>query len=51
MTAVEILDLDDATRPFFAAYRVKATPYYVVVDAAGIVRSRGPDAKVLQSAR
>jgi len=51
MTAVAILDLDDATRPVFSAYRVKATPYYVVVDAAGTVRARGPDAKVLQSAR
>lgn len=49
-TAVAILDLADATRPVFAEYRVKATPYYVVVDADGIVRSRGPDAKVLQSA-
>ena len=51
MTAVQILDLDDATRPVYSAYRVKATPYYVVVDAAGTVRSRGPDAKVLQSAK
>lgn len=50
-TDVQVLDLDDATRPLFAAYRVKATPYYVVVDAAGIVRSCGPDAKVLHSAK
>jgi hypothetical protein len=50
-TGVQVLDLHDANRPVFSAYRIKATPYYVVVDAAGIVRSRGPDAKVLQSAK
>ena len=50
-TRVVVLDLDDTSRPLFSAYRVKATPYYVVVDATGIVRSRGPDANVLQSAK
>jgi len=38
---VEVLDLDDRTRPSFAAFNVRSTPYLVAVDRAGVVRGRG----------
>jgi hypothetical protein len=38
---VRVLELDDMTRGTFATWGVRATPYYVVVDASGTVRTRG----------
>ena len=39
--AVLVLDLDDRTRPTFAAFNVRSTPYVVAVDDDGVVRGRG----------
>lgn len=38
---VRTVELEDRTRPVFGAYRVKVTPYFVVVDGDGVVRRRG----------
>ena len=38
---VHVLDLDDGTRPTFASFNVRSTPYLVAVDADGVVRGRG----------
>ena len=46
-----LLELDDSTRRTFDAYRVRATPYYVDVDATGIVRWRGPELNARHSAK
>lgn len=35
------VSLDDSTRSTFRAFNVSNTPYFVAVDAAGIVRGRG----------
>jgi thiol-disulfide isomerase/thioredoxin len=38
---LELLDLDDLTRPSFDAFNVRSTPYVVAVDRTGAVRGRG----------
>jgi thiol-disulfide isomerase/thioredoxin len=38
---VQVLDLDDRTRPTFDAFNVRSTPYVVAVDRTGAVRGRG----------
>ena len=38
---VHVVDLDDRTRPTFASFNVRSTPYLVAVDGDGIVRGRG----------
>lgn len=52
---VAVVRLGPDTRPLFDAYRVRATPFYVLVDADGSVRWRGdvvpPDARADQRAR
>ncbi len=35
------VELDGPTRPVFAAFDVRSTPYFVVVDDGGVVRGRG----------
>lgn len=45
-----VVELSPATAGTFAAWRVRATPYYVEVDAAGVVRGRGPELSELHSA-
>jgi thiol-disulfide isomerase/thioredoxin len=53
--AVRVVDLDAGTRPLFDAYRVRATPFYVLVGPDATVRWRGdvvpPDASADQRAR
>lgn len=46
----QVLELSPATAATFAAYRVQATPFYVAVDADGVVRAAGPELSDLQSA-
>jgi hypothetical protein len=49
--SAHVVDLGADTRPIFDAYRVRATPYYVVVDADGLVRWRGAELRAAQRAR
>jgi hypothetical protein len=39
----QVVTLSPSTAATFRAWRVRATPYYVVVDGTGIVRQRTPD--------
>lgn len=45
-----VLELSPTTAATFTAYRVRATPFYVEVDADGVVRGAGPELSDLQSA-
>lgn len=38
---VQVLDLDDRTRPSFEAFNVRSTPYVVAVGGDGTVKGRG----------
>ena len=45
-----VLELSPTTAVTFTAYGVRATPFYVEVDADGVVRGAGPELSDLQSA-
>ena len=40
--AVQVVDLDDRSASFFAAFDVVAPPFVVVIDSRGVVRASGP---------
>lgn len=40
--AVQVVDLDDRSASFFAAFDVVAPPFVVVIDSRGLVRASGP---------
>lgn len=46
-----VLELSPTTAATFGVFGVRATPFYVAVDAEGVVRGAGPELSDLQSAR
>ena len=48
--SAHVLELSPTTAATFTAYGVRATPFYVEVDAEGLVRGAGPELSDLQSA-